>query len=131
MSVNLDTMANKVKTDLLVCRACPVKWAREDSPVKEASPAFQDLLVFPEVKALPVLKETLAHPEDPELQVKRDPTAPSVLLDHKVFEAHRELPAHEENPVCQVYPELMACLDLPVTLELPDLKVTLEAQEHR
>jgi|688.fasta_scaffold607693_1 hypothetical protein len=51
MSVNPDTTANKVKTDLLVCPACPEKWDRVDSPAKEVSPVFQDLLEYLEVRA--------------------------------------------------------------------------------
>lgn len=43
MSVNLDTMDNKVKTDLQACLVCPVKWVREDSPDKEVSLVFLDL----------------------------------------------------------------------------------------
>jgi hypothetical protein len=50
MSVNLDTMDNKVKTELLVCPACLEKWARVDSPAKEASPVFQVHLESLEVK---------------------------------------------------------------------------------
>ena len=85
MSVNPDTTANKVKTDLLVCPACPEKWDRVDSPVKEVSPVFQDLLEYPEVKVSPVLKETLDHLVAQELQAKRDPTARSAHQVHKEF----------------------------------------------
>lgn len=78
-------MANKVKTELLVCPACLEKWVRADSPAKEASPVSQVHLESLEVKVLPVPKETPVHPEAPELQVKRDPTAQLGRLAHKVF----------------------------------------------
>ena len=128
---NLDMMVNKVKTDLLVCRVCPVKWVLVVSPVPEASLDFPVPLVSQEVKVLQVPRATRVHLDN--LVVLDSPDLPVqlALLDHKVFSDPLDLLDLVVNPVYLDFLVLMVFLDTRVTTVLLEPRVMLDLPDPR
>lgn len=130
-TANLDTTDNKVKMVQLVYPVFLEKWVPVVSPAREVFQVYQDHQEYLEVKVQPALKVTLDLLVDPELPVRLDPTVQLVHPDLRECWDHLVLLAQEENLVCPVFLVLTVYRVLPVTPELPALKVTLEALDLR